>query len=300
MALDRGAAESAIAQTIGKPLGIDTARAAWGIHEIINEDVARAFRVHASERGIDYRRCSMIVFGGSGPLHGTRVARKLRVPRIVCPIGAGVMSAFGLLSSPLGFELVRSRRLSLSNLSSQHLCEELERLGAQAGDFLIQAGAPPDQIQKRYRLDMRYEGQGYEIEVPVAPAANGSALALLGDAFDAEYRKVFGIVFEGRPIEIVNWKAEAEGPHPGSEGSYRLHMDAGAATAAKGFREAWLPDQGVYAPFPVIDRYALRPGDQVAGPALIEEHESTCVLGEGDQLVVDEHFNLLIEIGAQA
>ena len=89
---------------VARPLGLTLERAAWGIHEVINEDVAKAFRVHASERGVDYRRCSMIVFGGSGPIHGTRIARKLRIPRVICPSGAGVMSAFGLLTSPIGFE----------------------------------------------------------------------------------------------------------------------------------------------------------------------------------------------------
>src|SRR6266481_7383629 len=93
-------------------------KAAWGIHEVINEEVARAFRVHASERGVDYRRCSMIAFGGSGPIHALRIARKLRIPRVVCPPGAGVMSAFGLLMSPLAFELLRSRRVALADVSA--------------------------------------------------------------------------------------------------------------------------------------------------------------------------------------
>jgi N-methylhydantoinase A len=95
---------------VGDSLGVDAERAAWGVHEVINEDVAKAFRVHASERGVDYRRCSMIVFGGSGPIHGARIARKLRIPRVICPSGAGVMSAFGLLASPVGFEVVQSLR----------------------------------------------------------------------------------------------------------------------------------------------------------------------------------------------
>ena len=93
------------------------------IHEVINEDVAKAFRVHASERGVDYRRCSMIVFGGSGPIHGARIARKLRMPQVVCPSGAGVMSAFGLLSSPVGFEQVQSLRVALADLTRQQFTE---------------------------------------------------------------------------------------------------------------------------------------------------------------------------------
>ncbi|MGY9011473.1 MAG: hydantoinase/oxoprolinase family protein, partial [Rhodobacterales bacterium] len=104
MKLDKGAAEAVIDANIGRPLSLDSVRGAWGIHEIVNEDIARAFRVHASERGFDYRHTSMVGFGGSGPMHAARVARKLKVPRIVFPMGAGVMSAFGLLISPISFE----------------------------------------------------------------------------------------------------------------------------------------------------------------------------------------------------
>ena len=119
----------AIFDKIATPLGVSLERAAWGIHEVINEDVARAFRVHASERGVDYRRCAMVAFGGSGPLHAMRVARKLRIPRVVCPWGAGVMSAFGLLTSPIGFELVRSRRIGLEGLDAETVSADFHSLG---------------------------------------------------------------------------------------------------------------------------------------------------------------------------
>ena len=105
-----------IAETIAEPLKLDLTRAAWGIHEIINEDVARAFRIHASERGFDYRQSSMVAFGGSGPLHAMAVARILKIPRVVFPIGAGVMSALGLLASPLAFELSQSRLAVIDDL----------------------------------------------------------------------------------------------------------------------------------------------------------------------------------------
>jgi len=114
MHLNRDAALAAIEREIATPLAVSPEQGAWGIHEVINEDVAKAFRVHASERGVDYRRCSMVVFGGSGPIHGSRIARKLRIPRVVCPAGAGFMSAFGLLASPIGFEQVQSLRVELA------------------------------------------------------------------------------------------------------------------------------------------------------------------------------------------
>ena len=97
-------------------LDIDVSRAAWGIHEVINEDVARAFRVHASEVGFDYINCAMIAFGGSGPAHALRVAKKLRIPKVIFPVGAGVMSAIGLLTTPISYATLRSSRIGLNQL----------------------------------------------------------------------------------------------------------------------------------------------------------------------------------------
>jgi N-methylhydantoinase A len=296
MALDTGAARAAVARVLGEPLGMSAERAAWGVHEVISEDIARAFRVHASEQGVDYRRCTMLVFGGSGPLHGTQVARKLRIPRVVCPIGAGVMSAFGLLASPLAFEIVRSRRIALKTLSPDEIGTELRRLDREATAMLIEAGLVEEDLTARHHVDMRYEGQGYELEVAVA-GPDGQEGHSLGRAFEDAYREVFGLSFAGRPIEIVNWKAEVDGPVTGGEGPYRLHVDEAPRQALKGERSAWDPKRGTLLPMPVYDRYALPPGTVVEGPALIEEREATCVLSRGDRLTVDRGLNLVIDIG---
>ncbi|MEM8977696.1 MAG: hydantoinase/oxoprolinase family protein, partial [Pseudomonadota bacterium] len=116
MDLDVSAAEAAIGDGVAQQLGVDTMRAAYGIHDIVSEDIARAFRIHASERAFDYRSASMVAFGGSGPLHAMSVARKLKIPKVVFPVAAGVMSALGLLVSPLAFEVARARRGYLSDL----------------------------------------------------------------------------------------------------------------------------------------------------------------------------------------
>jgi N-methylhydantoinase A len=296
MPLDATAAREAIAGGVGDALGVSVERAAWGIHEVINEDVARAFRVHASERGVDYRRCSMIAFGGSGPLHAARVARKLRIPRVVCPTGAGVMSAFGLLSSPVGFELVRSRRIALARLDAASLRTEFDRLAEEAERFLAEAGIAAADVARRYRLDMRYAGQGYEIEVPVEGPLDDTLAARLPALFADEYAKVFGISFPEKPVEIVNWKVDASGPEPGRERTYRLRPDGAARHARKGTRPAYFPEAGGFVDCPVYDRYALRRGDAIAGPALVEERESTTVVCPGDAMHVDDHLNLVLDL----
>jgi N-methylhydantoinase A len=300
MRLDAEAARRAIGDGVGRALGVEVERAAWGIHEVINEDVARAFRVHASERGVDYRRCSMIAFGGSGPLHAARVARKLKIPRVVCPTGAGVMSAFGLLSSPVGFELVRSKRISLARLDAARILSEFEALTADADRFLAEAGVAAAEVTHRYRLDMRYEGQGYEVEVPVDGPLDATVTDRLPQAFADAYAKIFGMSFADKPVEIVNWKVDASGPEPGTRHDYRLKPGAPAADARKPSRRAYFPECGGTIDCPVWDRYALKPGDTLAGPALVEERESTTVICPGDTMRVDGHLNLILELGASS
>jgi N-methylhydantoinase A len=298
MRLDTEAARDAIARRVAGPLGVEVVRAAWGMHEVINEDVARAFRVHASERGTDYRRCSMVVFGGSGPLHGTRVARKLRIPEVVCPAGAGVMSAFGLLSSPPAFETVMSHRVPLSALDPAtfaHIIAELEERAAHA---LGRGGVPRAVLRFTSRLDMRYAGQGYEVEVAVPEAATPEATLLaLPQAFSRAYAAIFGLALGSNPVEVVNWKVEAVGPVPGGEAWHKLESFRGTGATLKGHRPAWFPEAGGFVDCPVLDRYALPQGAEVQGPALVEENESTCVLGPHDRLSVDSRMNLVISLG---
>ena len=299
MRLDPAAARAAIVDGIAQRLRLDAAAAAWGIHEVINEDVARAFRVHAAERGVDYRRCSMIAFGGSGPIHALRVARKLRIPSVVFPVGAGVMSAVGLLVSPLSFDTVRSHRALLDQLEPGTFEEHLRPLLDEAAGRLEAAGISRDAMSIERRLDMRYEGQGFEIEVPV-PDDDGppGVLAQLAARFEARYGELFAVTSNTQPMEIVNWKVAAAGPPPPMADAYRPAPETGARAVRKGSRQAFFPEARGYIDCPVFDRYALKTGSTLEGPALVEERESTCVIGPGDRLRVDDRLNLVAELMA--
>ncbi len=299
MKLDASAARDAIARTVAEPLGLEGVRAAWGVHEIINEDVARAFRVHASEVGFDYRSASMIAFGGSGPAHAMRIARKLRIPQVVFPPGSGVMSAFGMLVSPLTFETARTQRVAHAALDEARFVRILEDLGAEAKATLGQAGVPEASLEVSFRLDMRYVGQGYEIEVPIAPGADlRAAFAELPQRFADAYAEIFSISYLKLPLEIMNWKVEVRGPDPVTAGTTRLVGTPPAGAARKGVRRAYFPDAGGFVECPVWDRYALSVGDRVQGPAMVEERESTVVLGPGDVATIDGHGNLVARTGA--
>jgi len=292
MRLDREAAAAAVQRVLAGPLGVDTLRAAWGIHEAVNEDVARAFRNHASERGFDYRGCAMVAFGGSGPAHACRVARKLRVPTVVFPVGAGVMSAVGLLASPLAFETFRAERCAVDALDDAGLAQRFDALAAQARAQLGRAPVAGEREQLTRQLDMRYRGQGHEIEVELPPGAGRAELPAL---FAAAYERVFAKSFPGQPVEVTNWKVSVSLQRESAGAGLRLDVPAGTRKV-KGERPAWFAEWGELRPTRVLDRYALAPGDRFAGPLLVEEAESTCVVGVGDVLQVDAHGHLVVTV----
>ena len=295
MKLDKDGAQAAIDRVIAKPLEVSAERAAWGIHESVNEDIARAFRNHASERGFDYRACAMAAFGGSGPAHACRVARKLRVPTVIFPVGAGVMSAVGLLASPLSFEIMRSERQALDGLTDADVATRFAGLIDEAAEHLKEAGLTRTDMTVMHRVDMRYQGQGYEIEVSL-PDSLDNIVAQLPDLFARAYETIFSKSFPTNPIEIINWKAEVIGPTPPGVGDYLLDAANPGGDAIKGYRAAFNPDKNSFADCPVYDRYALSTGDRFTGPALVEERESIYVVGDGDQVEVDEHGNLIVSI----
>jgi N-methylhydantoinase A len=298
MALDRQAAETAIRDGVAVPLGLETMRAAWGIHDVASEDVARAFRIHATERGFDYRSGSMVAFGGCGPLHALAIARKLKIPRVIFPVAAGVMSAIGLLISPLAFEIARSRRVHVEDIDAADFAATFAQLEHEAKLPLRSAGVADGDIRLTRRLDMRYQGQGHEIEVTLPDAAEAGALyAEVGEIFGRTYQAAYTLRL-AEPAEIVNWKVEAVGPVPDLGSGYALSGGAGTGKALKGRRPVFDPELARMMEWPVYDRYALSPGASIAGPALIEERESTCVIGAGNVATVDAGFNLVVDLNA--
>src|SRR5882757_9913035 len=219
-------------------------RAAWGIHDIVCEDVARAFRIHASERGFDYRSGSMVAFGGSGPLHALSIARKLKIPRVVFPVGAGVMSALGLLISPLAFEMARSRRIHVADIDAGDFGATFGALESAAKSYLLSAGVAEGDIKLKRRLDMRYQGQGHEIEVTLPDAADvGGLFGELGELFHRAYEAAYTLRLD-EPAEIVNWKVEAAGPAPNLGTGYSLTGSEGTAKPLKGARLAYDAEAG--------------------------------------------------------
>ena len=300
MSLDGAASAKAIDSGLSKRLDIDTARAAWGIHETVNEDVARAFRVHASEIGFDYRKSSMAAFGGSGPAHAARIGRKLRIPRVIFPCGSGVMSAIGMLVSPVTYQLAKTNPVFVSDLNRERFAAYFSTIQREAESVLVAAGIDPKDVTVGRHLDMRYKGQGYEIEVALPGAEDlFDIFAQLPQLFAKSYEQVFSLSYLNEPIEILHWKVDLSGPAPAFDNCWGMRSRSIKGPPQKATRKAYFPEAGGYVDCPVYDRYALAVGVVVEGPAIVEERESTCVLGVGDRGEIDRYGNLLVEIGGR-
>ena len=296
MALDRGAAEAALAR-LGEQLGLSPIDAAWGVHAVVSESMASAARVHIVEKGRDPRRFAMVAFGGAGPAHAARVARTLGMREVIIPPACGAASALGFLCAPMGAERRRSLPMVLaeSRFDSAKLAEALAGLERDARAAVIAAGVPDHAIRIRRAADMRLLGQTHEIEVQLPDGVlDQAALGTIAQAFEASYTKRYTHLYQGATIEAITWRVTAEGPAPVID----AHAEAGAAAghARKGSRRAWF--DGAFHDTPVFDRYALPAGESVAGPAIIEEREATTIVPPGDTARVDAAGNLRITVAA--
>jgi N-methylhydantoinase A len=271
-------------------------RAAWGIHQLVNEGMASAARVHAIERGKDPRSLPLFAFGGAGPGHGFGVARILHSPRMIVPYGAGVTSAIGFLTAPLAFDFVRSLLTQLDSADWDQLNSLLADMAAQGDAILARSGVPTDERRFSRQADVRYAGQGHEIRVDLPDGILGpDSRADIRATFERVYAALFGRTGPDVPLEGVSWRLLATGPRP----SVALRAPIASAVssvdaARKGDRRVYFPEWEEHRSVPVYDRYLLPAGVSFPGPAIVEERESTTVIGPGAQIDVDTSRNLSI------
>jgi N-methylhydantoinase A len=297
MRLHLGGAARAIEEKVGRPLGLSLEDAAWGIHTIVNTNMELATRVVSIERGRDPRELTLVAFGGCGPVHGCRLAQALGIPRVILPAAAGVTAAIGLLAAEVRFDVARTYVRRLDALDPASLDAMYEEMAAQAMD-VVRESASAGAITVMRAVDARYVGQGFELTVPVPSGRlDAGALARVRASFDEIYAARYGYAQPKEPVEVVTWKLSAIG------GATRVSLakapDTPAAGGLKGRRRAYFPETGGWVDCPIYDRYKLAAGMRIAGPAIIEERESTSVLPPGVAATVDEYANLVAEIGAR-
>src|SRR5262245_54364263 len=295
MRLDLARVEQAIEEHVARPLGMSVAQAAVGIHDVVNENMAAATRMHAAEKGQDPRRFTLIAFGGAGPVHAYGLARLLKIRRVICPFGAGVTSALGMLVAAPSTDLVRSYVSRLDLIDWDHLNGLYIEMETEARALLVESGADPAEITVRRSADMRYVGQGFEVTVPIGDGLLGPrSLEDMRERFLATYAQLFERRITDVPVEAMSWRLAATAPVPNVELNFG-GQPARRGDPRKGTRQVYFPQTG-FAPCAVYDRYSLQPGTQLAGPAVVEERESTIVVGPDARMTVDKNLNVILEI----
>ncbi len=274
--LDRASAETALLSTLGEPLGMDAQTAAYGLCEVVDENMANAARVHAVENGEDLADYTMIAFGGAAPLHAGRLCEKLGVKRLLVPPGAGVGSAIGFLRAPFSFEANRSIYMRLGDFDPPRIRELLAELESEATAFVRSCDGKAA-ISTEYKAYMRYSGQGEEIPILLsAELASAPDAATFQELFERDYIALFGRAVEGMDIEITVWSANSS-TQTAAVDAVSILEESGRAPS-NGQRSMFDPALGISVDSAVVLRNKLNPGDCVSGPAAITEDETTIIL----------------------
>ncbi len=297
MKLDKEGARRGVEEKIAKPLDVSFIQAVWGIHDLINETMAAAAKTHIAEKGGNPKIVTIAAFGGAGPVHAYGLAKKLGAPRMLIPPNAGVGSAMGFFTAPRAFDLLRSHKVSLSDASF----EEVERIfRGLEGDAakILKKEAADDTIRYERSLDMRFVGQGSEIKVSV-PGGDFSKFlgADIRRSFDDVYEKLYGRTYPESEVEFINFKIRASLPERLLQLPKQVAREGQSIDAAiKGQRPAYSPIARDFIPYTVYDRYKLFPKAAFRGPAIIEEKESTLIVGEDAHVSVDDFGFLWIDL----
>ena len=312
--VDRSRAEEAIGGRVGAKLGLDAQLAALGVSEMVDENMSNAARTHSIEWGKGLAGRTVIAFGGSAPIHAARLADKLELDRFVVPGDAGVGSAVGFLLAPISYEVVRSRYMRLSGYDAELVREVLAGMRVEAA-AVVGEGAPGVATTERAHAYMRYVGQGHEIgvELPCEVVGGGGtdseakseeAVAAFREAFDRAYEAVYGRTIPGLDVEVLSWTLVVSAPAEAGEdvGSSAVSLAGddhsgrdGTTAGARGWTHLFAgTDEGIVRAA-VHHRHDLSAGDDVSGPALIAEEQTTTVVPAGWRATVLPGGHLLAE-----
>jgi len=298
MSLDVDAAKKGIEEHIARPLGIDVIEAAWGVYEVVTSQMAQAARVVSVGKGKDPRNFALIPFGGAGPVHGARLAKLLGCSRIVFPARAGVMSAIGLLTADVAFDLARTHITPLDSNSLDLINNIYDEMQADGKNQLVASGIVGKSKFVR-SADMRFVGQGYEIGVDLPDGAYaGDDLQRLSNAFFKTYAETYGDRAFDRSdsVEIVHYRITATAVDDQTrfdppKGSFDRKPSKGAHS-----RSVFFSEVGGFSEVTVHRRNTLIEGQRLHGPLVVEEPESTVIIPPGGTGHVDQFGNIVIDL----
>ena len=292
MALDRRLAEQAI-MDVARPLGLDLVTAAAGIVKIVNTNMAVDLRLAFQSRGEDPRRFALLAFGGAGPLHAAYLARDLGIPEVVVPLHPGLTSAMGLLQTDVRHLYLRSAVGLLSSYPVDEINAIFAELRRRATDDVSEEGLDVTELRLKQQIDLRYLHQGYHLTVD---GPDGEITQMhkqpIKAAFDDLHRRTYGASAPEEDAELVTLRVVSEVPVP----HLRLPRIAAGRVADARIGERPLYDltSAEFANAYVYDRARLGADDRIAGPAIVEQYDSTTVVLADQVLRVDDFGNLLI------
>ena len=297
--LDAAKARSVIETRIAQTLGMSTAEAAWGAYLIAASNMIRAIKAVSSERGRDPREYALVAFGGNGPLFAVAMAQALQIRRVLIPPSAGVFSSYGLLYSEVAYHFTRSRKALLGAVDPAEIDAILRELETHARTALTEDGFTQEQIALERAAALHYQGQSFELEVPVPPTAIDRAmLVALEEAYGVEHEKTYGHrAGADEPVELVTLKVVGRGvpeiPRAALAATARLPEDV---VIAQPLRHAYFGPARGWCDTAIINRSDLR--EPRAGPCIIEEYDSTCVVPPGSTANLDPFGNIVIDVRA--
>lgn len=283
-------AERVFREELADPTGQSVTDAAWSAYEIVCENMATAFRQHASSKGTDPRDQSMVATGGAGPAHAYRVAEKIGIDEIICPAGAGVASSIGLMMAPRSYEMTSTNQELLDSLDTSDLVVEFETLLEEARGVLADAGADDDLVVEA-SLDMRHVDQGEEMKVAF-PEADVTDITpeLAIERFRETYEQRFNRDILDHPIEIINFRVnlrESDGTR-----TARRFSDSDGTTGVTRNRDAYFGRDHGFVDTTIHNWNELSGGETISGPTIVEEDHTTVVVGPGWNATVESNSDI--------
>ena len=291
MKLDQSAAERAL-EPLAQTFDWSIVQTADAIHQLVNENMAAAARIHILEGGRDPRDHAMICFGGAGPVHAAGVASILGVADVIVAPGAGVASAIGLLIAPIAFDYSHSYPSTLATADWRAVDALYAEMESQGRRMLCAAGIGEAELSIERSVDGRFLGQLHEIQVPLPDDLDAMELDEFIDRFKTRYRELYHYVPDHTPIELLTWRARVSGGRPQLKPARWPQSGTDPARAKKSERCAYFSELAEFVATPVYDRYRLDAGMKFSGPAIVEERESTIVVRPGMRARADAYGNL--------
>lgn len=299
-AIDLQAANDAVERNVGQPLGLALDVAAHGILTIVNTNMVGALKLVSVEQGYDPRDFALVAFGGAGPLHATAVARQLRIKTVIIPESPGILCALGLLTVDRRHDVVRTTVVSARDADVDRLNAIWAEIDQQAIRWLNQEDVAPERRLLHRTVDARYKGQNYELTLP-APAGlwTRDLVSALEERFHKEHERIYSFHSDKAVVQLVNFRAVAQGVMPKPTMIPRTASGLPLAQAQVGMRSvSWAAGGGRLAT-PVYARTRLQPGHVVRGPAIIDQMDTTTLIGPDEYARVDGYLNLIVDLSGE-